>query len=145
MTENYTSIITKLLESKITSYKIAKDTGLSTQLIDKYRTGNGKINNMRLDTAETLVNYAKKKKKIVSITKTQYENMARNIKNVESAKEFLGSYIFDWSNKETALNTFKHAVLNAKNEQRIIKDLPRLKMDDIDWLKEITIDDVVDK
>ncbi|HBI2078033.1 TPA: XRE family transcriptional regulator [Enterococcus faecalis] len=62
MTENYTSIITKLFESEKTSYRIAKDTGLSTQLIDKYRIGDGKVSNMRLDTAEILVKYAKSEK-----------------------------------------------------------------------------------
>lgn len=54
---NYTKIITRLLSSSLTSYKIAKDTGLPPQFLDNYRTGKSKIENMSLGKAELLVEY----------------------------------------------------------------------------------------
>ena len=57
----YTDIINRLLSSSLTSYKIAKDTGNSTQFIDNYRTGKSKIENMSLGKAEKLVEYQLKK------------------------------------------------------------------------------------
>ena len=49
--------IKKLLASDLTSYKIAKDCGMSPQYIDNYRTGRSKIENMALGKAEKLINY----------------------------------------------------------------------------------------
>jgi len=53
----YTDIIDRLLSSSLTSYKIAKDTGNSTQFIDNYRTGKSKVENMALGKAQGLVEY----------------------------------------------------------------------------------------
>lgn len=56
----YSEIIKKLLDSDLTSYRIAKDCGLSPQFIDNYRTGKSKIENMALGKAQLLVDYATK-------------------------------------------------------------------------------------
>lgn len=53
----YTDIINRLLSSSLTSYRIAKDTGNSTQFVDNYRSGNSKVKNMALGKAEKLVEY----------------------------------------------------------------------------------------
>lgn len=57
----YTDIISRLLSSSLTSYRIAKDTGLPPQLLDNYRTGKSKVENMSLGKAEKLVEYQLKK------------------------------------------------------------------------------------
>lgn len=53
----YTDIINRLLSSSLTSYRIAKDTGNSTQFVDNYRSGSSKVENMALGKAEKLVEY----------------------------------------------------------------------------------------
>jgi len=53
----YTDIINRLLSSSLTSYRIAKDTGNSTQFVDNYRNGGSKVENMALGKAEKLVEY----------------------------------------------------------------------------------------
>jgi transcriptional regulator with XRE-family HTH domain len=58
MRKTYTDIISELLDEKITSYRLAQETGLSVQLLDKYRHGKSNINNMTLEKAERLVNFA---------------------------------------------------------------------------------------
>lgn len=52
--------VSKLLNSDITSYEINRHTGITRQLIDKYRSGKSELKNMTLETAEKLYNYAKK-------------------------------------------------------------------------------------
>lgn len=52
-------VIKDLLASKITSYQIAKATGIATQSLDNYRKYGSKIENMRLEIAIKLYNYAK--------------------------------------------------------------------------------------
>lgn len=47
-------LITKLFESDITTYRIAKDTGLSQGTLDRYRSGQSDIGNMNLKTAKEL-------------------------------------------------------------------------------------------
>ena len=53
----YTEMIQQLFDSEITSYRIAKDCGLSPQYVDNYRVGKSKIKNMALGKAEKLVEY----------------------------------------------------------------------------------------
>ncbi|KAA9239034.1 MULTISPECIES: hypothetical protein [Aerococcus] len=51
--------IEELLKSNITSYQIAKATGIATQSLDNYRKYDSKLENMRLGIALKLYNYAK--------------------------------------------------------------------------------------
>lgn len=51
-------VIKDLLASEITSYQIAKATGIATQSLDNYRKYGSKIENMRLGIAIKLYNYA---------------------------------------------------------------------------------------
>lgn len=149
MTKTYTEIITKLLKGKLTSYKIAKDTGLTPQYIDNYRTGKSKIENMALGKAELLVDYAKKVD-VVSVGKQQWINIVgRAPTTPEEAKKLLGRYVYDWKSKESALAAFKHAVLKndqlsrqAKNESVKLGENPD---EVIAWLEEITVDDLADR
>lgn len=48
--------IEELLNSDLTSYKIAKETGITVQQIDRYRKNN-KVGNISLDNALKLYNY----------------------------------------------------------------------------------------
>jgi hypothetical protein len=148
MTETYTEIITKLLKGKLTSYKIAKDTGLTPQYIDNYRTGKSKIENMALGKAELLVDYAKKVA-VVSVGKQQWINIVGSAKNINEAKKLLKRYVFGWSSKESALQTFKHAVLKKDQISRQVKD-EKVEFGEnpdevISWLKNITVDDLADR
>lgn len=54
------ALIKRLLESDITSYQIAKATGVATQSLDNYRKLGSKVENMRLGVAQKLYDYAKK-------------------------------------------------------------------------------------
>ncbi|MFG5565841.1 hypothetical protein [Enterococcus sp. DIV1444a] len=53
----YTEKIEKLIDMDLTSYRIAKETGISTQYIDKIRSGKTAIENIGLGKAEALVKY----------------------------------------------------------------------------------------
>ena len=148
MTKTYTEIITKLLKGKLTSYKIAKDTGLTPQYIDNYRTGKSKIENMALGKAELLVDYAKKVD-VISVGKQQWINIVGSAKNADEAKKVLGRYVFGWSSKESALQTFKHAVLKKDQISRQVKD-EKVEFGEnpdevISWLENITVDDLADR
>lgn len=148
MKKTYMETIAKLFNSKLTSYKIAKDTGLSTQLIDKYRIGGSKLENMKLGTAETLVKYANSEK-TVSTNKSQWINIVGSAKNIDEAKKLLKRYVFGWSSKESALQTFKHAVLKKDQISRQVKD-EKVEFGEnpdevISWLKNITVDDLADR
>lgn len=52
--------IEELLNSDLTSYKIAKETGITVQQIDRYRKSS-KVGNITLDNAIKLYNYYKKR------------------------------------------------------------------------------------
>lgn len=148
MEKTYTEIIMKLLNGKLTSYKISKDTGLTPQFLDNYRTGKSKIENMALGKAELLVKYAASSK-TVSVNKSQWINIVRSVDNVDDAKKVLGRYVFGWSSKEAALQAFKHAVLKRDQGARAVKDIP-VKLGEkpdeiIPWLKNITVDDLADR
>lgn len=54
--------VTELLKSELTSYKIAKDTGIPVQQIDRYRK-TVKIENITFGNIEKLYNYYIKTKK----------------------------------------------------------------------------------
>ncbi|XJS09827.1 hypothetical protein ACF3NG_06685 [Aerococcaceae bacterium WGS1372] len=63
----YMETIQQLLNSNRTSYSIAKDTGLSPQYVDNYRSGKSKLENMALGKAEILVEYKSKLEEIEMI------------------------------------------------------------------------------
>lgn len=58
------SEIKSLLDSDITSYEIGKRSGISNQVIDRYRKGTNAIENMTLKTAKKLLElrYIKKER-----------------------------------------------------------------------------------
>lgn len=148
MEKTYMETIAKLFNSKLTSYKIAKDTGLSTQLIDNYRTGKSKIENMALGKAELLVKYATSIQ-VVSVSKSQWINIVGSAKNINEAKKLLKRYVFGWSSKESALQTFKHAVLKKDQISRQVKD-EKVEFGEnpdevILWLENVTVDDLADR
>ena len=53
-----------LLDSELTSYEIGKRSGISNQVIDRYRKGTNAIENMTLKTAKKLLElrYIKKER-----------------------------------------------------------------------------------
>lgn len=148
MEKTYTETIIKLLNGKLTSYKIAKDTGLTPQFLDNYRNGKSKVENMALGKAELLVKYATSIQ-VVSVGKSQWINIVGSAKNIDEAKKLLKRYVFGWSSKESALQTFKHAVLKKDQISRQVKDekveFGEIPDEIIPWLKNITVDDLADR
>ena len=51
--------IQELMNSELTAYKIGKATGLNFNMLQKYKTGERKVENMTLKTAEILYDYIK--------------------------------------------------------------------------------------
>lgn len=51
--------IKRLLESEITAYQIEKDTGISRAKIGRLKNGKNDLNNLSLETASKLYEYAK--------------------------------------------------------------------------------------
>lgn len=148
MEKTYTETIIKLLNGKLTSYKIAKDTGLTPQFLDNYRTGKSKVENMALGKAELLVKYATSTQ-VVSVSKSQWINIVGSAKNAGQARKVLARYVFGWSSKESALQTFKHAVLKKDQISRQVKDekvgFGENPDEVISWLENITVDDLADR
>lgn len=60
----YLERITKLFNKDIKTSEISKETGLSHQLITKYRSGDAKIENMQLKSAEEIIKYIEKLEEI---------------------------------------------------------------------------------
>ena len=54
--------IEKLLNSEISTYKIAKDSGVTYSLLSDYRNGKRKIENMTLQVAKKLIRYSEELK-----------------------------------------------------------------------------------
>ena len=54
--------IKELLDSELTSYEIGKRSGISNQVIDRYRKGTNVIENMTLKTAKKLLEFEEIKK-----------------------------------------------------------------------------------
>ena len=56
--------IKRLLDSNMTSYEIGKRSGISNQVIDRYRKGTNAIENMTLKTAKKIIElgYIKKER-----------------------------------------------------------------------------------
>ena len=69
--------IEELLNSEISSYKIAKDSGVSYSLISDYRNSKRKIENMTLQVANKLIRYSEE------------------IKMINKIKEFVGNENFE--------------------------------------------------
>ena len=69
--------IEELLNSEISSYKIAKDSGVSYSLISDYRNNKRKIENMTLQVANKLIRYSEE------------------IKMINKIKEFVGNENFE--------------------------------------------------
>ena len=63
MIEELKTKIKKVLNSDETSYRIAKETGIAVQIIDRYRKGESKIENMTLKNAEKILKFGKKSDK----------------------------------------------------------------------------------
>ena len=57
MVEKVIKEIEELFNSNITDYRIAKDSGVALSMIQNYRNGSRKVENMTLKTAEKLIKY----------------------------------------------------------------------------------------
>lgn len=60
MIEEIKTKIEKILNSNETSYRIAKETGIAVQIIDRYRKEESKIENMTLKNAEKILKFGNK-------------------------------------------------------------------------------------
>ena len=57
--EHAESEIKSLLDSDLTSYEIGKRSGISNQIVDRYRKGTNSVENMTLKTAKKLLELKK--------------------------------------------------------------------------------------
>lgn len=60
---NIEEIIKQLLDSDISAYRIAKDTGVSQSIITRLRNGDRTIDQLTVGTAQKLIDYWKISKK----------------------------------------------------------------------------------
>lgn len=146
--------VVKLLSSKLTSYKIAKDNGFSVQYIDNIRNSEGfqKVEVMGLAKAEKLADYYDEtmaKGKIRSLGKQQWLNLGLLSKDAEEAKDFLAHNIYDWKSKESALSSLKHAFKQGEKTRLSLQgkstELGGEPENYVPWLAELTVEDMVDK
>ena len=84
--------IEELLNSDLTSYKIAKETGITVQQIDRYRKNN-KVGNITLDNALKLYNYKER------LEMKNYDKMMLVVKELVLEE---GAFISYW--KEDNIN-----------------------------------------
>ena len=84
--------IEELLNSDLTSYKIAKETGITVQQIDRYRKNN-KVGNITLDNALKLYNYKER------LEMKNYDKMMLVVKELVLED---GAFISNW--KEDNIN-----------------------------------------
>lgn len=84
--------IEELLKSDLTSYKIAKETGITVQQIDRYRKNN-KVGNITLDNALKLYNYKER------LEMKNYDKMMLVVKELVLED---GAFISYW--KEDSIN-----------------------------------------
>lgn len=78
--------IEELLKSDLTSYKIAKETGITVQQIDRYRKNN-KVGNITLDNALKLYEYKER------LTMRNYDKMMLVVKELVLEE---GAFISYW-------------------------------------------------
>lgn len=128
----YTEKIKDLFDSSITSYRIAKDCGLSPQFVDNYRTGKSNVENMALGKAEILVDYKNKiekmeEKAMYKLTVMEEGKLqdVENFNNFEDLKNHLiNTDYFSWINDnepERELPDFTD-VENAEDINNILED-----------------------
>lgn len=146
--------VIKLLSSKLTSYKIAKDNGLSVQYIDNLRNSLdfSKVATMGLAKAEKLADYYDTNVshgKVRSLGKQQWLNIGLLSKDAEEAKNFLAHNIYDWKTKESALNALKHAFKQGEKTRLSLQgkstELGSEPENYVSWLSELSIEDMADK
>ena len=99
---NYIKKITDLFNTNIKTSEIAKETGLSHQLITKYRSGDAKIENMQLKSAEEIIKFIEKMEEI-EMNKKAYLIFAEEL---EGEGTTLQSVVASSYNENEALNEF---------------------------------------
>ncbi|MGM8138835.1 hypothetical protein [Enterococcus italicus] len=146
--------VIKLLSSKLTSYKIAKDNGFSVQYVDNLRNSPdfSKVATMGLIKAEKLADYYDTNVshgKIRSLGKQQWLNIGTLSRNAEEAKDFLAHNVYDWKSKESALSSLKHAFKQGEKTRLSLQgkstELGSEPENYVSWLEELTVDDMADK
>lgn len=85
--------IEELLNSDLTSYKIAKETGITVQQIDRYRKNN-KVGNITLDNALKLYNYKER------LEMKNYDKMMLVVKELVLEDGAFISYLKEDSNND---------------------------------------------
>lgn len=89
------------------------------------------------------------KDKLVVLNKSQWNNVAEKINNVDDAKRFLKTHTYGWMTKKGALNNFKHTVMKSKKLKLSLNGESTTESKNPEfyapWLKEISVDDIADK
>lgn len=111
----YIKKITNLFNTNIKTSEIAKETGLSHQLITKYRSGDAKIENMQLKSAEEIIKFIEKMEEI-EMNKKAYLIFAEEL---EGEGTTLQSVVASSYNENEALNEFDSLIKSSvsRNEK----------------------------
>ena len=96
--------IEELLNSDLTSYKIAKETGITVQQIDRYRKNN-KVGNITLDNALKLYNYKER------LEMKNYDKMMLVVKELVLEE---GAFISYWKEDNNNDITTVYSVVELK-------------------------------
>ena len=129
--------IEELLKSDLTSYKIAKETGITVQQIDRYRKNN-KVGNITLDNALKLYNYKER------LEMKNYDKMMLVVKELVLEE---GAFISYW--KEDNINDITtvysvdelKAHLGNLNDDEFEKLVIQVNFDDQEKDYQITLND----
>lgn len=129
--------IEELLNSDLTSYKIAKETGITVQQIDRYRKNN-KVGNITLDNALKLYNYKER------LEMKNYDKMMLVVKELVLEDGAFISYWKEDSNNDIStvysVNELK-AHLGNLNDEDFENIVIQVNFDDQEKDYQITLND----
>lgn len=129
--------IEELLNSDLTSYKIAKETGITVQQIDRYRKNN-KVGNITLDNALKLYNYKER------LEMKNYDKMLLVVKELVLEE---GAFISYWKEDSNNDITTVYSVDELKahlgnlNDEDFENIVIQLNFDDQEKDYQITLND----
>ena len=111
--------IEDLFNSDITDYRISKDSGVALSMIQNYRNGNRKIENMTLKTAKKLYEYKEK------INMTNYGKMITIVNELVLED---GAFVSYWSEDKINDITTVYSVEELKSHLSNVKEEDFIKL-----------------
>lgn len=149
LVKNVINEVETVINSEYKSSYIEASTGVKRQVIDKYRNGLSDVENMKLETAEQILSFWDNKQ-VIQLNKSNWKNRAWFVNNLEEAKKFLSENVYDYSQKSSALNEFKHVMMKKEKERlEELTGIPRTTGGNpeevLPWLSELSEYDIADK